>query len=165
MRTQWRLGRGGGALLLGLILALCVWTPARAQTSTAIVRGSVKDQSGAPVPAAMITAVDTASGFQRSVVAGANGFYALAGLRPGTYKISVSALGNAPSARTLTVSVGQSLDVNFQLTPQAVAIEGITVTGTRAQETRTSEVATNISPAQIQQLPTRASPVPGYPSP
>ncbi len=154
MRTRFTFGGGGGALLLGVILALCVGGPARAQTSTALVRGTVRDQSGAPVPAAMITAVDTTTGFKRVVVAGANGFYALPGLRPGTYRISVSALGNAPSSRILEVFVGQDLDVNFQLTPQAVELAGITVTGHRAEETRTSEVATDVTPEQIEQLPT-----------
>lgn len=154
MRMRWAIGRGRGPLLLGVIVALCTGGAVRAQTSTALVRGTVRDQSGAPVAAAMITAVDTATGYRRTVVAGANGFYALPGLRPGTYSLSVAALGNAPATRTLTVFVGQSLNVDFELTPQAVELAGITVTGHRAQETRTSEVATNVTPEQIQQLPT-----------
>ncbi|HEX9109230.1 MAG TPA: carboxypeptidase-like regulatory domain-containing protein, partial [Longimicrobiales bacterium] len=140
--------------LAGLVLLLLSALPAAAQTSTALIRGTVRDQSGAAVAAAMITAVDTTTGYRRSVVAGGNGFYALPGLRPGTYNISVSALGNAPASRRLQVFVGQSLEVDFELTPQAVELQGITVTGQRAQETRTSEVATNVSQEQIQQLPT-----------
>src|SRR5512143_3196768 len=154
MRTRLTLGWRARALWLGSLLALWVWAPAAAQTSTAMVRGTVRDAQGAPVPAAVITATDTATGYKRSAVAGANGVYVLPGLRPSTYQIAVSSLGQAPASRTLQVLIGQNLVADFELTAQAVELAGITVTGQRAQETRTSEVATNVTQEQIQQLPT-----------
>ncbi len=147
MRRQWM------APVTGAVLCLLAALPAAAQTSTATIRGTVRDEAGAPMPSAEIVAVDTASGYQRQAIAGANGAYALLGLRPGTYRITVSALGKATESRTLQVMIGQSLVADFQLSTQAIVLQGITVTGQRAIETRTSEVATNVSPEQIQQLP------------
>ena len=121
MRTRLTMGWRGRVLLMGALLAPIVSSSAAAQTSTAMIRGTVRDGSGNPVAAAMITATDTASGYRRSAVAGSNGSYALLGLRPGVYQISVSSLGQAPAARTLQVFVGQSLVADFEMTPQAVA--------------------------------------------
>ncbi len=149
-----RLATLARAALACAAMGLSVALPAAAQTSTATIRGTVRDQSGAGLPAAVITAVDTASGYTRQAVAGQSGAYALLGLRPGTYRLSVSSVGNRSATRTLQVLIGQSLIANFQLTTEAIALEGITVTGERAVETRTSEIATNVAPVQIEQLPT-----------
>lgn len=154
MRTRGTMRRRWLAPLAGAVLILLSTLPAAGQTSTATIRGTVRDQSGAAVPAAEVTAVDSTTGFRRTAVTAANGFYVLAGLRPGTYAISVSALGTAPASRTLRVLIGQTLVADFDMTPQAVEIAGITVTGQRAVETRTSEVATNVSAEQIERLPT-----------
>ncbi len=142
--------------LLALLLWACLLVPVSgtAQTTTASIRGRVQGEGGAPVPAATVTAVNTETGSRRTATAAGNGAYTLLGLAPGTYSISVSALGRTEQSRTLQVSIGQSLTADFDLTSQAVALEGLTVVGNRAVETRTSEVATNISREQIQDLPT-----------
>lgn len=138
------------ALLVG---ALGVSAPAFAQLTTATIRGTV----GTAAPRTTITAVNVETGFRLTAQASKDGTYVLSGLRPGTYDIS------APGSQTqrVVVSVGQTatLDLNAPaLTQGGPGSPGsqaatVTVTGTRLAETRTSEVATNVTREQIENLP------------
>ncbi len=134
-------------------LALCYATSATAQRTTANLRGKVTDQSGAPLPAAAVTATNTQTGFKRTALANGEGVYILAGLQPGTYDVSIQAISYAPQTRRITVLIGQDLNGDFQMSVQAIEIAGITATATRPVETRTSEVATNITRQEIENLP------------
>jgi hypothetical protein len=62
-------------------------------------------------------------------------------------------IGFGDMSRTIRVGVGQTLDVNFNLSESAVELQGIQVTAQRVTESRTSEVATNVTPEQVQNLP------------
>jgi len=135
------------------LLALMLSLNAFAQTTTANVRGKVTNESGNVIPKAEINAVSTSSGFVHTVNADSNGSYLLGGLTPGTYNLVVAAPGYEPKSQDLTVLVGQTLDVNLRLTPTAVLTESITVVGNQLVDTRTSEIATNVTPQQIENLP------------
>jgi len=139
-------------LALALLLALTTFT-AFAQSTTATIRGMVHDESGNPFPSAEITATNVNTGFTNSTVAGTDGSYTLAGLAPGVYRIDVSATSYKASSKEVTVLVGQNLSLDFRLTPDLVLMEQITVLGATAVETETSEVATNVTRQQIEQLP------------
>ncbi|HEX6095114.1 MAG TPA: TonB-dependent receptor [Thermoanaerobaculia bacterium] len=126
-----------------------------AQT-TATITGSVHDESGNIFPGATITATNVASGFTHSATSGATGSFTLAGLAPATYRIDVTAPSYKGSSRQVQVLVGQSLELDFRLTPDLVLMENITVVGEGTQvlmDTRTTEVATNITQQQIENLP------------
>ncbi len=126
-----------------------------AQTS-ATISGTVHDESGNIFPGATITATNTASGFTHAATAGADGHFTLAGLPPATYRIDVTAPSYKGSSRQVQVLVGQSLELDFKLTPDLVLMENITVLGEGTQvlmDTRTSEIATNITQQQIENLP------------
>lgn len=151
-----RMGRSnplGRGLWLALILALLDWSAAGAQTSTGTIRGRVIDESGVAVASATVAARNTATGVQRSAVAAIDGSYVLAGLRPATYEVSVEMIGYSAQSRTVRVLIGQSLNVDLQLAPRAIQLERVTVVGTRAVETRTPEIATNVTQEQIELLP------------
>lgn len=139
--------------LLFALLMLSGVMAAHAQSTTATVRGTVQNQSGQPVGGAEISAVGTATGFVRTVTAGSDGSFTLAGLSPGEYNIVVAAPGFDPISQVVTVLVGQSLEMIPQLSETSVLRESITVVGTQAIETETSEVATNITTHQIENLP------------
>src|SRR5882762_6756304 len=111
-----------------------------AQTTTGTVQGYVRDQQGAPLAEAQVIARDTRNGQQTTVTSQRNGFYILAGLTPSTYDITVRRIGSAPQARRLDVGVGQSLSLDFNLAASTV-------------ELRTSEVATNVTQQQVNNLP------------
>ena len=143
--------RRGLCTMLFLLLAT---TTAFAQTSTtATLRGKVTNDAGTPVANAEINAVDTSTGFVKTVSSRSDGTYSLAGLSPGTYNIVVAAPGYQPTSQDVTVLVGQSLEMNLPLSTTAVLRESITVVSNQAVETRTSEIATNVTTHQIENLP------------
>lgn len=138
--------------LTGLLLA-AGWTVASAQTTTGMIRGYVRGANGQGVAGATVTVRNPETNQQRRVITAANGFYVLAGLRPASYEMTVEMLGSANQARQVRLLIGQSLDMSFDLATQAVAIAALEVTAAPQTETRTSEVATNVTQEQINNLP------------
>jgi hypothetical protein len=141
------------SLLLALIVCLATSQLVLAQGTTATIRGKVLDEVGNPFPSAEIVASNLASGFRYTATAGADGGFLLPGLTPGTYRIDVTAPSYKGASREITVRVGQTLDLDFRMTPDLILIEAITVMGSAAIETRTPEVATNVTSRQIESLP------------
>ncbi|HEX2831462.1 MAG TPA: TonB-dependent receptor [Thermoanaerobaculia bacterium] len=140
-------------LALVLLLALTSLTAFAQSSTTAVIHGTVNDESGNPFPSAEITATNVNTGFTNRTVAATDGAFQLAGLAPGVYRIDVSATSYKASSKEVRVLVGQNLELDFRLTPDLVLMESITVLGATAVETETSEVATNITRQQIEQLP------------
>ena len=124
---------------------------ALSQSSSATLRGQVLAGEQA-VPAASVTASNTATGFSRRVQTDEQGNYTLAGLPPGTYKVEVTGPTGAV-ARLVTLQVGQTASLDLGLAAAQENIESVTVTATQLYETRTSEVATYVTTKQIEALP------------
>ncbi len=144
--TQW--------LWCWVLLAVTLAGSAAAQSAaTATIRGKVQDESGTALAGAEINAVGTASGFVKTVKAGADGSFVLGGLTPGEYAIAVSAADLEPQTETVTVLVGQNLNIIFTLSKTQVVNESIVVIGEQAVDTRTPEAATNVTRQQIESLP------------
>lgn len=136
-------------------LALLSVPRADAQTSTGSIRGYVTSRTGTPLAGATITARATATGIQRGAVASDNGFYSLAGLTPGAYVVSARRIGASPQERQIQLGVGQVLTVNFALADTVTTLGAVVVSAApAATETRTTEVATNVSQQQVNDLPT-----------
>jgi len=124
-----------------------------AQNSTGTIRGTISGAGGAPIGSAQILARNTSSGVQRTTQSGDNGFYTLAGLVPGTYEVSVRRIGSAPQTRTIVVQIGATQIQDFALAAQAAQLQTQVITAATGVETRTSEVATNVTQQQIAKLP------------
>jgi outer membrane receptor protein involved in Fe transport len=139
--------------LLCALVACALAASALAQTTTATIRGKVTKEGGAPLGNAKIEAVGTASGFVKTITAATDGSFQLAGLTPGQYNLVVSASGFEARSETVTVLVGQNLNLVFVMTPEAVLSESITVVGNQLVETKSSEAATNVTTQQIENLP------------
>src|SRR5436305_6277586 len=131
-------------LLFAVVLLIAATAVAQTST-TATLRGKVTNDAGTAVANAEINAVNTSSGFVKTVKTGSDGAYTLAGLSPGTYNIVVAAPGFEPKSQDITVLVGQSLEMDLKVSTTAVLKETITVVGNQAVETRTSEIATNVT--------------------
>src|SRR5689334_13658533 len=101
------------ALLIGLsCLSLSV---APAQTGGTIT-GEVKDQSGALIPNAAITATNTATNVARSTEANSAGIYSFPGLIPGRYQVKAMAAGFQTAVATeIELQVQQTARVDFTL--------------------------------------------------
>src|SRR4029077_15987698 len=144
---------------LGLVVASVVafaGLPAAgaAQTSTGSVRGYVTDSAGNALEGARVVAVSVLSSTQREVATQGKGYYALLGLVPGEYDVTARQIGMAPQKIRARVLVGGVYPLDFKLGATAIQLEAVTVAVANGVETRTSEVATNVTQQQITQLPT-----------
>ena len=88
MTTNWR------RLIWGCALTICVCVPAAlAQTVTGSITGEVKDQSGAVVPKAQVTAHNVETGVDTQATTNAEGVYHIEFLPIGHYEVIVEATG------------------------------------------------------------------------
>ncbi len=104
-------------LLLVMAAAVLIALPAAAQTTGATLQGQVTDQTGAVVPDAQIT-VTSASKQTFTATSNHQGNYAVRGLAPGAYNMTVLAKGFAPSPPKGSAITGrntQTLDVPLQI--------------------------------------------------
>lgn len=147
--------RTKAAPLLLLLTALTAVPAAWAQTTSSSLRGVVRDESG-PVASATLVAEGTQSGFTYTAETGPDGTYSLPGLQPGVYTLTVASPSHEPQSRDVQVLIGQNVMVDFSLAPGQVFAENVTVIGEAVQlliDTRSSEIATNVTTQQIEALP------------
>lgn len=137
------------------IVALLLAPPgsaAHAQTSTGSVRGYVTTANGEPAAGATVVARNVESGLQRAANVSERGSYALLGLVAGEYEIIARRVGLQPQTKRQRVAIGQTLSLDFSLSDATATLAAVSVTAS-AIETKTSEVATNVSREQIENLP------------
>lgn len=119
--------------------------------------------AGQPAEGATIVATNTETGFTNRTVSRAGGSYVFVGLDPGSYQFTVSRDGSEQQAGPVRVQIGQTISYDIEVggpgqaePPVADAdeeVQQVVVTGRRLVETRTSEVATNVTTEQISSLP------------
>ena len=126
---------------------------AAAQTTTGSIRGYITADNGTPIEGADIRARNTATGVERAASSNARGFYSLPGLVPGEYALAVRHIGHKAVGRTVQVRIGQDLTLNLPLETSAVQLEELSVSAAAPVETRSTEVATNVTPTQVENLP------------
>ena len=115
---------GSAALLATLLTA----APARAQLATAQINGRVTDSSGAVLPGATVTMMQTATGLTRSIVTDDTGSYLISNLPTGPYRLEIALQGFRTYVQTgLVLQVGATPTVNATLAlgslEEAVTVE------------------------------------------
>src|SRR5882724_8889432 len=85
--------RVGRILFAVLILAVLSETGAIAQIETATLVGTVKDSTGAVVPGASVTVVNSQTSFRSETTTRSEGDYRLPYLNPGSYQVTLEASG------------------------------------------------------------------------
>jgi len=88
---------------------------ASAQSNYVRLRTVVYDQHGLVIPSASITLHDTHTGTEQQGTAGPLGTYEFAALLPGEYLVTASSSGFVPSSRTVTLELGQQINVDLTL--------------------------------------------------
>jgi iron complex outermembrane recepter protein len=121
-------------LRLSVAIALLMFVSAAprllAQTdSGATIAGSVVDQSGTALPAAVVIVKDEAAGSTKKTATDGTGHYSVAGLPAGTYSVEVSAPNFATSRHQgIKLTAGGKEDVSIAMglaaLPQTVTVEG-----------------------------------------
>ncbi|MDQ5873405.1 MAG: carboxypeptidase-like regulatory domain-containing protein, partial [Acidobacteriota bacterium] len=153
MRQTLRRRASAAARALLTLTLLLVPGDSAAQTTTASIRGTVTDENGAPVANATLVARNTETGFTQFKTTSAGGGYNLV-VAPGSYEIRIEGSGFEPVTQTVRALVGQTLDLDIQIGRTTRVTEAVTVTAAAPlAETKTSEVATNVTEEQIENLP------------
>src|SRR5689334_23726425 len=116
-------------LLTYLVVPIC----SLAQTSsTGVITGVVRDQSGAVVPNANVKATNKATGVERRITTGDSGAYELPQITPGDYRVEVEAKGfSRYVADPVTVNVLARVTLDPELRP-AGSTEQVPVPGEAA---------------------------------
>ncbi|MES2054863.1 MAG: carboxypeptidase regulatory-like domain-containing protein, partial [Pseudomonadota bacterium] len=157
MTWNFKLALAGATMLASGAIAI---TPAAAQTTTASARGQVRDASGTGVGGASVTAVNAGTNQTLRGQTDAAGNFTLNGLRPAQYTVTATTADGRTTSQEVVVSIGQALTLNLVLgaaatTEKSIAEgnEDIVVTASHLIETKTSEVAANVSQQQMRILP------------
>ncbi|WP_259204554.1 SusC/RagA family TonB-linked outer membrane protein [Salinibacter ruber] len=117
------------ALLSFVLLSMCGVSSAIAQTGT--VTGVVTEtSSGDALPGANVVIVDS----QRGTSTDADGAFRIPGLEPGTYQVRASFVGFRSRTQEVDVEPNETLELNFILSPDAMAMDEMVVVGYGTQE-------------------------------
>jgi hypothetical protein len=137
-----------------LVLAVQFALPAISQTFRGGISGTVTDPSGAALPGALVTAVETATNTSFNAVASSAGEFAFTNLPLGDYTVAVSAAGfETVKVTKVNVSGGVSYTLPVKLTVASTA-QSVEVTASAlALDTETDVQASDIPEVIVQNLP------------
>jgi len=141
---------------LAMALIICGVVPGLlyGQRTSATISGTVSDQSGAVVPNAEISVVQSSTGTVYKGQSHNDGFYVIPNLAPGQYQLRCELTGFQPYVNVgLTIQVGQAMTMNIVL-KLGSQTETVTVSGAASTvDTRTQTLNTSISPQFARDLP------------
>ena len=125
-----------------------------AQSNLASVSGVVSDPKGAVVPAAAVSATNTATGVDTKTATDAAGFYAIRNLPIGAYTLTIEHSGFRRYVRQgMILTTGQSLGLDVRLELGEFS-QTVTVTGEASLlETRTSDITNVVCSKSVEALP------------
>lgn len=126
---------------------------AQSQATTAEINGRVTDAQGGVLPGATVTVKSGDTGYTRSVVANAEGLYAIPLLPPGNYDLVAELTGFGPTRRSLVLNVGATQTINVQLQVGGVQETVTVAAGSPLVETSATVRTTTIDSAAITNLP------------
>ena len=107
----------GSIVLVCLCFSLFSTEYAAAQVDEGSITGTVADSTGAVVPDAQVTLLNTDVGLSLQTTTNAGGIYTFSPIRIGHYSVTVSAKGfSKTTQQNITVNVAQRLQVNIKLT-------------------------------------------------
>ncbi len=127
---------------------------AYAQVTTAAIHGSVTDLTGAVVPNAKVTALDTATGISTVTSSNGSGLYTFPSLQIGPYTVDVEVSGFERSeTKSITLTANADLEISVKLKVGTNA-ETMTVDASAAQvETANTQLEQTITDSEIENIP------------
>jgi Carboxypeptidase regulatory-like domain/TonB dependent receptor/TonB-dependent Receptor Plug Domain len=144
--------RARSLILVGLLVLLLPQL-VFAQTNAGSLSGHVSDASGGALPGVTLTATNSSTGFNRTVVTETDGSYRFQSLPAGTYDVTADLAGfGSVTTRNVDVNVSTDRALNVTL-KQASVKEQITVTAASPLIETTPAVGTVVSQREIANLP------------
>lgn len=124
--------------------------PVASLSGNATLNGYVKDGSNGET---MVGATIAILGTNRGAYTNKSGYFSIANISPGDYKVKVSMVGYKAIEKQLTLKISQSLRMDFVLEPASVATKEVNVTAEREVESRQISISTvNVPIAQIKEI-------------
>jgi len=126
-----------------------------AQSTSGELTGTIYDATGATIPAATITATNTATGVQSSTTSTSSGQYRLGNLLVGTYNLSISASGfTKAELRNLSVELNKASTANVTLAVGTAATSVEVSAASATIDTTNSQIQNTYESRQLASLPT-----------
>ncbi len=118
-----------------------------AAPSDANIAGHVIDaETGEHMPYYLIQIKDTRIG----TLTDGSGHYVLRDLQPGTYVVEASCTGYKTQSRSVSVASGQTVELNFEVEPDAFMLDQVVVTSSKSDQVRRlSPSLVNVTPGKI----------------
>lgn len=141
--------------ILFLVLALSAQTRIIAQQSVtaASLSGQVEDSNGSTISGAALSITNLETNQKQNAATDNQGRFKFPYLVVGPYELAASATGFAPLTKKFTLTIGQTLDLHFQLTIAALNERLTVTTEPPLLETTRTQVTETIRPADIKSLP------------
>jgi hypothetical protein len=136
------------------LLLLTQSRPAFGQVDEGAINGTIQDPTGAVIPNAHVTLLNTDQGITLETTANSSGEYVFSPVRIGHYTISASSPGfSTTDQKNLTVNVSQNLTVNIQLKAGS-ATQTVEVTAAPPElQTADASLGQTVSEHSVNSLP------------
>jgi len=146
-----------GALGLALAMLVGLAPGAWAQISKGNIYGTLADEQGAVVPGATVTLTGATIG-TRTTTSAATGDFRFLNLDPGTYKLTVALSSFATLTRDVKVTIGENVNVGFQMKLSAMQ-ETVTVNAdTPVVDTKKTGTGTTLDREELAMIPSSRDP-------
>ena len=141
--------------VLTALLGIAVVAPtAGAQSTTAQISGTIKDQSGAVLPGVEVTVTQTATGAKRTAVSNETGNYVLASLPLGPYMLEAALPGFKSYVQSgIVLQVDASPTINIVLEVGQVTDQVEVQSNAALVETHSSGLGTVVDNQRVIELP------------
>ena len=140
------------ATFVFLLLATAV--SALAQDNSGSLQGKVKDEKGAGIPGAEVTATSPALVRPQTVTTDSQGSYVFSSLPPGVYSVTASQTGfSSVKTEEIKLVVGSQLKLDLELPVGGVAGSVTITSSSEAIDVTSSKTATNITEKFIENTP------------
>ncbi len=143
-----------------LALLLVCAASAYAQNATTSMRGVIKDPSGAVVPGASITLLNSATGQTFTATSKSSGEYQLTQLPPAKYDITVDAKGFGTQKESAELLVNQPASIDFTLSLQSSTVVVNVSAAAETLNTTDASLGHSMDSATIEALPSETRNVP-----
>ena len=142
------------ATRFGVLFCICAMTSLLAQSDRGVITGTVKDASGAVVPGAQVTAIQTSINASYKTNTTNSGDFTVPSLPVGNYQVRVESTGfKTHVANDVVVATGATVLLNVTLELGAT-LQTIEVSASaQLLQSETARVATEVSSQLVDELP------------
>jgi hypothetical protein len=141
------------ATALVFLIALCVGVQTNAQSDSGKVVGTVTDQTGAVISGATLTLMSNENGLVLTTTSNGAGELNLPAVARGAYTAKISAPGFQSQTQSISVTVTETQDLLFKLTPGAVTSSIVVTSAAPLVNTSNPTLGETIDSTQLTELP------------